>query len=281
MGNVKVDDMALKDPRYVVLGRALGTTKFDALGRMVELWAYCTEKQTYFMTETSIDICADREGFYNLIMSPEIDLGERQDDGSIRIKGTEGRIEWLGRLRNNSVKGGLAKAAYRQKKILPVGKKKSCPITTTLTLTPTIAITNKNKDTAHASAEFDLEEIYKKYPRKMGKQKGIAACSREIKNPDQFNLLMSAVERYAKHCRKENLEPRFIKHFSSFMSSWRDWLDPDVGSIAVPKQVLRPEHVVHVATPESQERPLADHRLRSQELRLAIARAGTTNTEEG
>lgn len=76
---------------------------------------------------------------------------------------------------------------------------------------------------------LNFEPIYKNFPRKEGKQAGIQKCKAQIKSQEDFELLSKAVDRYAAHCRKEATELKFIKHFSTFMGCWRDWLDPETG----------------------------------------------------
>lgn len=79
-------------------------------------------------------------------------------------------------------------------------------------------------------AEFDFESLYKKYPRKLGRAKGITACRSQIHSPEDFSALSLAIDRYTNHLKANGTEPRFIKHFSSFMSTWRDWLEVDTGT---------------------------------------------------
>lgn len=80
-----------------------------------------------------------------------------------------------------------------------------------------------------AENNFDFEGIYEGYPRKVGKQKGILSCRSQIKTKEDFDLLARAVSRYREHLKREGTAPKYIKHFSTFMASWRDWLDPDAG----------------------------------------------------
>lgn len=77
---------------------------------------------------------------------------------------------------------------------------------------------------------FDFEAIYKKYPRKDGKGGGLKICKAQVKTPEDFAALSHAVDRYAEHCKREISDPKFIRHFSTFMASWRDWLEPDAGT---------------------------------------------------
>ena len=83
------------------------------------------------------------------------------------------------------------------------------------------------------SAVFDFEKIYEKYPRKEGKTKGLKQCVAQIKTQEDFDFLCSSVDRYRRKILADGTDPKFIKHFSSFMSSWRDWIDPHVGKTIV------------------------------------------------
>lgn len=87
-----------------------------------------------------------------------------------------------------------------------------------------------DSDKSEPRLVFDFDAIYKKYPRKEGKQKGLAICRTQIKTQNDFDNLSKAVDRYCEHLRKSGSESKFIKHFSTFMNSWRDWLDPETGS---------------------------------------------------
>jgi len=73
------------------------------------------------------------------------------------------------------------------------------------------------------AAEFDLNLIYSKYPRKVGKTPGLKKLTRQIKTIEDYHLLTKAVENYAIHCSTLRTEPQFIKHFSTWVSEWRDW----------------------------------------------------------
>lgn len=73
--------------------------------------------------------------------------------------------------------------------------------------------------------KFDFEFIYAHYPRKLGKKIGLKRCASQIKTPDQYAKLLLAVSNYSDQMRIDDVEPQFIKYFSSFMNSWEDWTD--------------------------------------------------------
>lgn len=92
-------------------------------------------------------------------------------------------------------------------------------------------VTNEHDGPAR-TAHFDFESLYRKYPRKEGKTGGLAKCKAQIKTSEDFYNLSLAIEHYAAHVIEKQTEAKFIKHFSTFMTSWRDWLDPETGSAA-------------------------------------------------
>lgn len=100
--------------------------------------------------------------------------------------------------------------------------------------------TNERTNDRRASApDFDFESLYQKYPRKIGKQDGLKRCRAQIKSEEDYRLLSTAIDHYRNYIRTQGFEEKFIKHFSSFMSSWRDWLDPGAGKSIV-NQPLHP-----------------------------------------
>lgn len=113
---IRVEEKALTDPRFGILGKLMGVDKFSARGRVEVLWAHCTETKSYYLSESVIDTLAEFDGFAALLCHSEVMLAEKTDDG-IRIKGAKGRIEWLAKLRKNGKKGGRP----RSKKKKPFG----------------------------------------------------------------------------------------------------------------------------------------------------------------
>lgn len=75
------------------------------------------------------------------------------------------------------------------------------------------------------ASKFEFETLYKKFPRKEGKSRGLKICHVQIKTLDDFELLKKAIDNYSNYCRAKITNPRFIKHFATFMGEWRDWLE--------------------------------------------------------
>lgn len=89
---------------------------------------------------------------------------------------------------------------------------------------------------AKCSTEFDLEFLYKKYPLKKGKSSGLKIAKAQIKTQADFDNLSQAIDAYVSDITKNQTSAKYIKHFSTFMSSWRDWLDPETGTAILEQQ---------------------------------------------
>lgn len=83
----------------------------------------------------------------------------------------------------------------------------------------------KREEYNQAKIKFDIELLYQRYPRKLGKKAGLARLAREIVSQADYDALTAAIDNYAALCQKEGTEEKFIKHFSTFSNCWRDYVD--------------------------------------------------------
>lgn len=90
----------------------------------------------------------------------------------------------------------------------------------------------KEKVRVWKTSKSDLENVYELYPRKEGKSEGFKKAEAQIKTPEDLENLKRAVMIY-----REKADPAYLKHFSTFMTSWRDCLDPDYGERPVIKKL--------------------------------------------
>lgn len=86
-----------------------------------------------------------------------------------------------------------------------------------------------------------LEEIYKLYPRKLGKATGINNLIETVHTASDLEFFLKAVNNYSTDCAKKGTEEKYIKHFSTFVGpidkpSWRDWVDYTFSAGAKPKR---------------------------------------------
>lgn len=106
--SVRIEQKVFTDPRFAILGKLMGVSRFDAIGRMASVYSHCTEIGAHSLSGSVIDVVADFDGFADLISRPDVNLAEIAGN-SLRIKGTEGRVEWLEACRENGKKGGRPK----------------------------------------------------------------------------------------------------------------------------------------------------------------------------
>lgn len=89
-------------------------------------------------------------------------------------------------------------------------------------------IKTRQNNTKASVVPIGLLKAYDAYPRKIGKSKGLAKAVRDIRDEDEIGAFGEAVSNYALYVKAQGLEQKFIKHFSTFVGEWRDWLDAPV-----------------------------------------------------
>lgn len=81
---------------------------------------------------------------------------------------------------------------------------------------------DKEKDKEKEPAQkFDFESLYQLYPRHEGKTEGLKRCRSQIKTPEDYEKLKTAILNY----KQTATDPKYTKHFSSFMSCWQDYVN--------------------------------------------------------
>jgi hypothetical protein len=115
--SVRIEDEAFSDRRYDRLAKEAGLADADhARGKMAVLWRQCTIEQRHQLPIADVNDVLGPRGVEALVASR---LGEMVGD-EIRIKGTGGRIEWLGTLRNNGKfgsKGGRPRKGEKPSRV--------------------------------------------------------------------------------------------------------------------------------------------------------------------
>ena len=84
---------------------------------------------------------------------------------------------------------------------------------------------DKNKEKDKDIEQFSFEALYLKYPRKDGKEKGLATCKNKITTKDKYDALSKSIDNYCVLIKKDGTERKYIKHFSTFMNCWEDYLE--------------------------------------------------------
>lgn len=90
---------------------------------------------------------------------------------------------------------------------------------------------------------FDFEAVYAKFPRRIGKKTGIEKLKKSVTTQDKYELLMQAVENYAR--LMSSTEEQYIKHFSSWVSVWMDWI-PEDATISSQQELLSIDDITSI-----------------------------------
>lgn len=142
---VRIESKAYTDWRYTSLEQTFGYPFGWGIGIMSMVWSHCTTERRHSLTPKALDAIAKLSGFADALVASE--LGEPQEDGTIRIRGTEGRIEWLDGLRERGRRGGVMKATNRLANATADASDSasySPSQTYPLTLTPSLTIKTKD-----------------------------------------------------------------------------------------------------------------------------------------
>lgn len=128
---VRLEAEAFGDPRFDVLGQLLGTSKYDALGRMAHMWSWATDRGRLDVPEhiaaVYFDGSVNRVAFVVLAELGEYCECTQQNGDStqqnptkasrhpagcqhIRVAGAAGRLEWLSEHRATKTEAGRKRA---------------------------------------------------------------------------------------------------------------------------------------------------------------------------
>ncbi len=103
--------------------------------------------------------------------------------------------------------------------------------------------------------------MYKKYPRKEGKDKGLATLRATVKTEEEYQNVSGAIDRYIQFIIKERREKKFILLFSTFMNNISTWQDEDAGTLTLPKS--KPIYLSTPKQPDKEVRTMDPQELRS------------------
>lgn len=77
--------------------------------------------------------------------------------------------------------------------------------------------------------EFDFKSLYNEYPRQSGLTSALSKLRAQIKTQQDFDDCLLAIKKYREVIVRLKTEPAYVLHFKTFVSSWRDFLEPNYG----------------------------------------------------
>jgi len=113
MARMSIDDKFLRDPRVTRLAEALGWSRYEARGRLLDVFAVCYDLETDIITPEDANAAADEARLADAMLS--VGLADLDEDG-IRVHGAAERIEYLAKKAEAGRKGGVKSGETRRKK---------------------------------------------------------------------------------------------------------------------------------------------------------------------
>lgn len=113
MARMSIDDKFLRDPRVIRLAEALGWSRYEARGRLLDVFAVCYDLETDILTPEDVNASADEARLADVMLA--VGLAD-PDDGGIRVHGAASRIEYLVKKVEAGRKGGRNSGESRRNK---------------------------------------------------------------------------------------------------------------------------------------------------------------------
>lgn len=114
MPRVNIDAKVWNDPRVKRLARKLEWRMSWTVGALAAVWNVAYEAREPVMSDIDIDTAAEHEGFADYLTCDAVQLGERQEDGRIFLRGVVKRIQFLLRQAELGSIGGRKRAHNAQ-----------------------------------------------------------------------------------------------------------------------------------------------------------------------
>lgn len=111
MARMSIDDKFLRDPRVARLARNLRWSRYEARGRLLDVFAVCYDLETDVLRAEDIDAAAEHPGLADEMFAVDLAVNVR---GGLRIRGAGKRIEYLGAKREAGRLGGLKSGESRR-----------------------------------------------------------------------------------------------------------------------------------------------------------------------
>lgn len=218
MARINIEDSLFEDPRFFNLAVKLGSRE-TALGALVLAWRVA--QKCFVSSDRFIPLeLWNKRQLKNEIIESEL---ATVSDRFVKMVGIEEQFIWLLQRQKAGQKGGIKSGENRKKTKRPLATAQENEAT--VKPPSSFLLTQEKNNTI--LAQFDLESIYQKYPRKLGKSDGLKKLAKSIKTTTDFEDLVFAVDNFIRHHTNARTKIEFIPHFKTFATNWRDWVDPD------------------------------------------------------
>jgi hypothetical protein len=185
--SVRIEDEAFSDARIEILGSLLGTSRYDALGRLAYIWRQATAMGKDILPEAMI---AHHLSVDALVSSG---LGVKTQKG-VRLKGAKGRIDWLERKREAGRLNGHLGAEFGKRGGRPPKTPKEPGEGVSKNPPPAPAPAPATSPALPNSAdEFGFDAFWIVWPKKVAKPAAIRAWAKLAPTRELFERIVADV----------------------------------------------------------------------------------------
>lgn len=232
---LNLEDRAFNDTRFLKLSKLLKIDSFSSYGIMCFVWYHSQNRLMTQCTDEQINEFTLYKFDKNELVNALVQSGflHKMDNVNYMIVGNEKHVLKLNELQNNGKFGHLGssfgKLGGRPKGVMKnphQGVMENPPIQFNSMQYNSIQYKEReNTYTLKSKNGFERQilALYEKYPRKAGKTRGIKKLTSEIKSDKDLEHFSLAIDNYKKSV--DGSDEKYIKHFSTFVSEWRDWIE--------------------------------------------------------
>ena len=230
MARLNIEDSIYKDIRFIELIVKMGSVD-AALGILVRSWALA--QKWYLKGSGNIPIDEwNKQKLNDAILT--VGLASIVDEKWVHVAGKEEQFKWLKQCSDAGKRSALSKSTT------VVGSLSNLEGSSTsysssysnkeLYNTPEAKPKKPRSAKADAWTKLPLlvglcELVKQHYPRQEGRTAGLNKLVGQINTDADLELITQAIINYSNKQKAMNTEEKFIKHFSSFVTVWKDWVD--------------------------------------------------------
>jgi hypothetical protein len=238
MARINIEDSIYRDERFHKLSAFEGYYK--ALGICVAAWDLA-HRWFNKHPENLIPFSVwDEKNELSLL--EKYGLAERRDNG-VYVKGSSTQCDYLTKRVEAGRRGGLKSQEIFSSKLKQIEQNRPS-VSSSFSLSNSEELKNVFSDentTIKVEPKFDLEILYKQYPKRQGNQRkaaGLKSLSKIIKQQTDFDDALRAVKNYKHHAITSKTEGTpMVAMFATFFGRdeiWKEWIDRSAESTTQP-----------------------------------------------
>lgn len=116
MARMSVDDSVLRDTRVKRLAKAMGWSRRETIGALLDVWAVCYDRVSPVLHVDDVNEAAEADAFCAQLIAADLASLLPEDASRVRLSGVEDRIGYLSTKQKAGRQGGVKSGESRRSK---------------------------------------------------------------------------------------------------------------------------------------------------------------------